>query len=231
MTKNMTQDLDDISVYACWTRLNETPEDIARMSMRFMKEFSTRIKLERWRPLEGEWDGTEAGLVEVIKRNPITDDDGEPIPGDGYYFTLNNDRGPLNTDFNVRTGTNRFNERVASPRFMQKYYHSEHASAGELWDASVHAAVMAFDPAFVTGQERAVLRLTRRGGWKISFGYRVWINDWVGAVTSHAEGLGVERLGNGTLIKVPDTWPAQQVVDALTETFQANNLDEVPIEW
>ena len=227
----MTQDLDDISVYACWTRLNETPEDIARMSMRFMKEFSTRIKLERWRPLEGEWDGTEAGLVEVIKRNPITDDDGEPIPRDGYYFTLNNDRGPLNTDFNVRTGTNRFNERVASPRFMQKYYHSEHASAGELWDASVHAAVMAFDPAFVTGQERAVLRLTRRGGWKISFGYRVWINDWVGAVTSHAEGLGVERLGNGTLIKVPDTWPAQQVVDALTETFQANNLDEVPIEW
>ena len=196
-----------------------------------MKEFSTRIKAGPWEPLKGEWDGTEAGLVEVIKRNPITDDDGEPIPGDGYYFTLNNDRGPLNTDFNVRTGTNRFNERVASPRFMQKHYHSEHASAGELWDASVHAAVTAFDPAFVTGQERAVLRMTRRGGWKISFGYRVWINDWVGAITSHAEGLDVERLGNGSLIKVPDTWPAQQVVDALTETFQANNLDEVPITW
>ena len=227
----MPHDLDDISVYACWVRLSETPEDIARMSMRFMKEFSTRIKLERWRPLEGEWDGTEAGLVEVVKRNPITDDDGEPIPGDGYYFTLNNDRGPLNTDFNVRTGTDRFNERVASPRFTQKYYRSDHASAGELWDASVRAAVTVFDPAFVTGQERAVLRMTRRGGWKISFGYRVWINDWVGAVTSHAEGLGVERLGDGTLIKVPDDWPAQRVVDALTETFQANNLDEVPIEW
>ena len=227
----MTHDLDDISVYACWTRLSETPEDIARMSMRFMKEFSTRIKTGPWEPLKGEWDGTEAGLVEVVKRNPITDDDGEPIPGDGYYFTLNNDRGPLNTDFNVRTGTNRFNERVASPRFMQKYYHSEHASAGELWDASVHAAVTAFDPAFVTGQERTVLRMTRRGGWKISFGYRVWINDWVGNVTSHAEGLTTERLGNGTLIRVPDDWPAQQVVDALTETFQANNLDEVPIEW
>ena len=78
----MTHDLDDISVYACWTRLNETPEDIAHRTMRFMKEFSTQINLERWRPLEGEWDGTEAGLVEVIKRNPVTDDDGEPIPGD-----------------------------------------------------------------------------------------------------------------------------------------------------
>ena len=87
----MTHDLDDISMYACWTRLNETPEDIARMSMRFMKEFSTRIKTGPWEPLEGEWDGTEAGLVEVIKRNPITDDDGEPIPGDGYSTTLNNE--------------------------------------------------------------------------------------------------------------------------------------------
>ena len=227
----MTHDLDDISVYACWTRLNETPEDIAHRTMCFMKEFSTRLETGPWEPLKSKWDGTEAGLVEVVKRNPITDDDGEPIPGDGYSITLNNDRGPLNTHFNVAAGEDQLFERIASPRLMQKYYRSVHASAGELWDASVHAAVTAFDPAFVTGQERAVLRMTRRGGWKISFGYRVWINDWVGKITSHAEGLTTERLGNGTLIRVPDTWPAQQVVDALTETFQANNLDEIPIEW
>ena len=227
----MTHDLDDISVYACWTRLNETPEDIAHRTMCFMKEFSTRIKTGPWEPLKSKWDGTEAGLVEVVKRNPITDDDGEPIPGDGYHFTLLNGAGPSNTHFNVAAGEDQLFERIASPCFTQKYYHSEHASAGELWDASVHAAVTAFDPAFVTGQERAVLRMTRRGRWKISFGYRVWINDWVGKITTHAEGLTTERLGNGTLIKVPDTWPAQQVVDALTETFQANNLDEVPITW
>ena len=227
----MAHDLDDISVYACWTRLSETPEDIARMSMRFMKEFSTRIKTGPWEPLEGEWDGTEAGLVEVIKRNPITDDDGEPIPGDGYSTTLNNDRGPLNTDFNVRAGTDRLIERIASPCFTQDFYRSKHASAGELWDASVHAAVTAFDPAFAVGQEMTILMMTRQDAWEIPFGYRVWINDWVGTVASHAEGLTTERLGNGTLIKVPDTWPAQRVVDALTETFQANNLDEVPITW
>ena len=227
----MTHDLDDISVYACWTRLNETPEDIARMSMRFMKEFSTQIKLDHWRPLRDEWDGTEEELVTAVKNNAVKTEEGKISRGAGYSITLLNGTDPLNTDFNVRAGTDRLNERVASPCFMQKYYYSEHASAGELWDASVHAAVTAFDPAFVTGQERAVLRMTRRGGWKISFGYRVWINDWVGTVTSHAEGLTTERLGNGTLIKVPDTWPAQQVVDALTETFQTNNLDEVPITW
>ena len=227
----MTHDLEDISVYACWTRLSETPEDIARMSMRFMKEFSTRIKTGPWEPLEGEWDGTEAGLVEVVIRNPITDDDGEPIPGDGYDIFLTNHNNPLDTSFSVRAGTDRLIERIASPKFSQDFYRSEHASAGELWDASVHAAVMAFDPAFVTGQEMTILMMTRRGEWKIPFGYRVWINDWVGKITSHAEGLTTERLGNGTLIKVPDTWPAQRVVDALTETFQANNLDEVPITW
>ena len=227
----MTQDLDDISVYACWTRLSETPEDIAHRTMRFMKDFSTRIKTGPWEPLEGEWDGTEEDLVTVVRNNAVRTEEGKISRGAGYSITLDNDRGPLNTHFNVSAGEDQLFERIASPCFTQKYYRSVHASAGELWDASVHAAVMAFDPAFVTGQERAVLRMTRRGGWKISFGYRVWINDWVGNVTSHAEGLTTERLGNGTLIKVPDTWPAQQVVDALTETFQANNLDEVPIEW
>ena len=227
----MTHDLDDISVYACWTRLSETPEDIAHRTMRFMKDFSTRIKTGPWEPLEGEWDGTEEDLVTVVRNNAVRTEEGKISRGAGYSITLDNDRGPLNTHFNVSAGEDQLFERIASPCFTQKYYRSVHASAGELWDASVHAAVMAFDPAFVTGQERAVLRMTRRGGWKISFGYRVWINDWVGNVTSHAEGLTTERLGNGTLIKVPDTWPAQQVVDALTETFQANNLDEVPITW
>ena len=227
----MTHDLDDISTRGCWTRLSETPEDIARMSMRFMQEFSTQIKLDRWRPLRDEWDGTEEDLVTVVKNNAVKTEEGKISRGAGYSITLLNGTDPLNTDFNVRAGTERLIKRIASPCFMQKYYYSEHASAGELWDASVHAAVTAFDPAFVTGQERAVLRMTRRGRWKIPFGYRVWINDWIGKITSHAEGLTTERLGNGTLIKVPDTWPAQQVVDALTTTFQANNLDEVPIEW
>ena len=227
----MTYDLDDISVYACWTRLNETPEDIARMSMRFMKEFSTRIKLERWRPLRDDWDGTEEDLATVVKNNAVRTEEGEISRGAGYSITLLNGTDILNTDFNVSAGEDQLFERIASPKFSQSFYRSVHASVGELWDASVRAAVTAFDPAFVTGQEMTILMITRRGGWKISFGYRVWINDWVGNVTSHAEGLTTERLGNGTLIRVPDDWPGQRVVDALTDTFQANHLDEVPIEW
>ena len=227
----MTHDLDDISVYACWTRLNETPEDIAHMSMRFMKDFSTQLEVGPWDVLEGEWDDTEEDLVKVVKNNAVRTEEGKISRGAGYSITLLNGTDILNTDFNVSAGEDQLFERIASPKFSQDFYRSVHASAGELWDASVRAAVTAFDPAFVTGQEMTILMMTRRGGWKISFGYRVWINDWVGNVTSHAEGLTTERLGNGTLIRVPDDWPAQRVVDALTDTFQANHLDEVPIEW
>ena len=76
----MTHDLDDISTRGCWIRLNETPEDIANRTMRFMKEFSTRIKTGPWEPLEGEWDGTEAGLVEVIKRTLLPTTTENPFP-------------------------------------------------------------------------------------------------------------------------------------------------------
>ena len=227
----MTHDLDDISVYACWTRLNETPEDIAHRTMRFMKEFSTRIKLDHWRLLRDDWDGTEEDLVTVVRNNAVRTEEGKISRGAGYSITLLNGTDILNTDFNVAAGDDQLFERIASPKFSQDFYRSVHASAGELWDASVHAAVTAFDPAFVTGQEMTILMMTRQDAWEIPFGYRVWINDWVGNVTSHAEGLTTERLDNGTLIRVPDDWPAQRVVDALTDTFQANHLDEVPIEW
>ncbi len=196
-----------------------------------MKEFSTRIKLEHWRPLRNDWDGTEEDLVTVVRNNAVRTEEGKISRGAGYSITLLNGTDILNTDFNVSAGEDQLFERIASPKFSQDFYRSVHASAGELWDASVHAAVTAFDPAFVTGQEMTILMMTRQDAWEIPFGYRVWINDWVGNVTSHAEGLTTERLGNGTLIRVPDDWPAQQVVDALTTTFQANNLDEVPIEW
>ena len=87
----MTHDLDDISVYACWTRLNETPEDIARMSMRFMQEFSTRIKTGPWEPLKGKWDGTEEDLVTVVKNNAVKTEEGKISRGAGYSTTMNNE--------------------------------------------------------------------------------------------------------------------------------------------
>ena len=232
----MTHELEGVFVYAPWSRLNETPEEIARRTSRFMEEFSSRVSVGRWRPIqeeEGEWDGTEAGLAGFIGNRIMRKDDGEPAPEGGYHFLLKTENDLLETLFTVTAGQSKTSESVYSPSFYQQFGwvpfpdpdQPPCVSAEFLWEASLRAVIPAFDPVFAVGQELDVIMEQEPEGWELPFGYRVWINERVGGVRACAEGLTVERLGNGTLIRVPDSWPAERVIDALTETFRSNDLD------
>ena len=232
----MTHELGDIFVYAPWSRLNETPEEIARRTSRFMEEFSSRVSVERWRPTqqeEGEWDGTEAGLAGFIGNRIMRKDDGEKAPEGGYHFLLETENDLLETLFTVTAGQSKILEPVYSPSFYQQFGwvpfpdpdQPPRVSADFLWEASIRAVIPAFDPNFAVGQELDVIMEQEPEGWLLPIGYRVWINERVGGVHACAEGLTVERLGNGTLIRVPDSWPAERVIETLTETFRSNDLD------
>ena len=232
----MTHELGDIFVYASWGRLNETPEEIARRTSRFMEEFSSRVSVGRWRPTqqeEGEWDGTEAGLAGFIGNRIMRKDDGEKAPEGGYHFLLETENDLLETLFTVTAGQSKILEPVYSPSFYQQFGwvpfpdpdQPPRVSADFLWEASIRAVIPAFDPNFAVGQELDVIMEQEPEGWLLPIGYRVWINERVGGVHACAEGLTVERLGNGTLIRVPDSWPAERVIETLTETFRSNDLD------
>lgn len=232
----MTHELGDIFVYASWGRLNETPEEIARRTSRFMEEFSSRVSVGRWRPTqqeEGEWDGTEAGLAGFIGNRIMRKDDGEKAPEGGYHFLLETENDLLETLFTVTAGQSKILEPVYSPSFYQQFGwvpfpdpdQPPRVSADFLWEASIRAVIPAFDPNFAVGQELDVIMEQEPEGWLLPIGYRVWINERVGGVRACAEGLTVERLGNGTLIRVPDSWPAERVIETLTETFRSNDLD------
>ena len=232
----VTHELEGVFVYAPWSRLNETPEEIARRASRFMEEFSSRVSVGRWRPIqeeEGEWNGTEAGLAGFIGNRIMRKDDGEPAPEGGYHFLLKTENDLLETLFTVTAGQSKTSESVYSPSFYQQFGwvpfpdpdQPPCVSAEFLWEASLRAVIPAFDPVFAVGQELDVIMEQEPEGWELPFGYRVWINERVGDVRACAEGLTVERLGNGTLIRVPDSWPAERVIDALTETFRSNDLD------
>ena len=232
----VTHELEGVFVYAPWSRLNETPEEIARRTSRFMEEFSSRVSVGRWRPIqeeEGEWDGTEAGLAGFIGNRIMRKDDGEPAPEGGYHFLLKTENDLLETLFTVTAGQSKTSESVYSPSFYQQFGwvpfpdpdQPPCVSAEFLWEASLRAVIPAFDPVFAVGQELDVIMEQEPEGWELPFGYRVWINERVGGVRACAEGLTVERLGNGTLIRVPDSWPAERVIDALTETFRSNDCD------
>ena len=232
----MTHELGDIFVYAPWSRLNETPEEIARRASRFMEEFSSRVSVGRWKPTqqeEDEWDGTEAGLAGFIGNRIMRKDDGEHAPEGGYHFLLETENDLLESLFTVTAGQSKILEPVYSPSFYQQFGwvpfpdpdQPPRVSADFLWEASIRAVIPAFDPIFAVGQELDVIMEQEPEGWLLPIGYRVWINERVGGVRACAEGLTVERLGNGTFIRVPDSWPAERVIDALTETFRSNNLD------
>ena len=232
----VTHELGDIFMYAPWSRLNETPEEIARRASRFMEEFSSRVSVGRWRPTqqeEGEWDGTEAGLAGFIGNRIMRKDDGEPAPEGGYHFLLKTENDLLETLFTVTAGQSKTSDSVYSPSFYQQFGwvpfpdpdQPPRVSADFLWEASIRAVIPAFDPNFAVGQELDVIMEQEPEGWELPFGYRVWINERVGGVRACAEGLTVERLGNGTLIRVPDSWPAERVIETLTETFRSNDLD------
>ena len=232
----MTHELGDIFVYAPWSRLNETPEEIARRASRFMEEFSSRVSVGRWKPTqqeEDEWDGTEAGLAGFIGNRIMRKDDGEHAPEGGYHFLLETENDLLETLFTVTAGQSKILEPVYSPSFYQQFGwvpfpdpdQPPRVSADFLWEASIRAVIPAFDPNFAVGQELDVILEQEPEGWLLPIGYRVWINERVGGVRACAEGLTVERLGNGTLIRVPDSWPAERVIETLTETFRSNDLD------
>lgn len=232
----MTHELGDIFVYAPWSRLNETPEEIARRASRFMEEFSSRVSVGRWRPTqqeEDEWDGTEAGLAGFIGNRIMRKSDGENAPEGGYHFLLETENDLLETLFTVTAGQSKTSESVYGPSFYQQFGwlpfpdpdQPPRVSADFLWEASIRAVIPAFDPIFAVGQELDVIMEQEPEGWLLPIGYRVWINERVGGVRACAEGLTVERLGNGTLIRVPDSWPAERVIETLTETFRSNDLD------
>lgn len=232
----MTHELGDIFVYAPWSRLNETPEEIARRTSRFMEEFSSRVSVGRWKPIqqeEDEWDGTEAGLAGFIGNRIMRKSDGEHAPEGGYHFLLETENDLLETCFSVTAGQSKILEPAYGPSFYQQFGwvpfpdpdQPPRVSADFLWEASLRAVIPAFDPIFAVGQELDVIMEQEPEGWLLPIGYRVWINERVGGVRACAEGLTVERLGNGTLIRVPDSWPAERVIETLTETFRSNDLD------
>ena len=232
----VTHEPGDIFVYAPWSRLNETPEEIARRTSRFMEEFSSRVSVGRWRPIqqeEDEWDGTEAGLAGFIGNRIMRKSDGEHAPEGGYHFLLETENDLLETCFSVTAGQSKILEPAYGPSFYQQFGwlpfpdpdQPPRVSADFLWEASIRAVIPAFDPIFAAGQELDVIMEQEPEGWLLPIGYRVWINERVGDVRACAEGLTVERLGNGTLIRVPDSWPAERVIETLTETFRSNDLD------
>ena len=219
-------------VAARWARTNETPEEIAQMTTKFINELSPEIDISEWGKPNGIRKVDANSIANYIKETDRLDDMSSPEL-DGYRLTLGVYDTPSTTDLltnlNINAGAAEIPRLIPSPSAMQTFYNSEWNGIKKLGMCSMTAMITAFDPVVVSFHD-AELNLCdpRRDSWAVPLGYYVWINDLIGPIKSFAPGLQVTHLKNGTLITVPDEWPAEIVAESLLETYSQNNIRDIP---
>lgn len=219
-------------VAARWVRTKETPEEIAQMTTKFINELSPEIDMSKWGKPNGIRSVDTNSIANYIEETDRLDDLSSPEL-DGYNLTLGVYDAPSTTDLltnlNINAGAAKIPRLFPSPSAMHTFYSSEWVGIKKLGMCSMAAMITAFDPVVVSFHD-AELNLCdpRRDSWAVPLGYYVWINDSVGPIKSFAPGLQVARLKNGTLITVPDEWPAEKVAESLLETYSQNNIRDIP---
>lgn len=231
--KEMSTPLHKLPVVAArWARTNETPEEIAQMTTKFINELSPEIDISEWGKPNGIRKVDANSIANYIKETDRLDDMSSPEL-DGYRLTLGVYDTPSTTDLltnlNINAGAAEIPRLIPSPSAMQTFYNSEWNGIKKLGMCSMTAMITAFDPVVVSFHD-AELNLCdpRRDSWAVPLGYYVWINDLIGPIKSFAPGLQVTHLKNGTLITVPDEWPAEIVAESLLETYSQNNIRDIP---
>lgn len=223
-------------VRAIWVASGETPEWIAKRTNALLAQLQQVLGVAWWSASRGDrWEGSAEALADIVRRNPARDafpdgqGDGEPLPSEGYAMVLTGSGSAVAVKVWIDGGSTGIGRRVPSHRLHIDLLETLPGGiSSEVADAVATAVASAWRPATLTLTDTAANRLARRGNLKIGAGYRTWISSEVGSITHVAEGLTVSELTGGTLISAPDTWPAEQVVAALTDTLNANGLDEVP---
>ena len=218
-------------VNAVWVGAGESPEWIATNLDALVGQLGDMLGIARWRTSKGKpWEGSPEVLADLIRSHVATDDRGQPEPESGYVCTVMGRGGPrAEVDVRISAGAIAPGRRL--PRHRLNIVMRQAAMGGvnsETADTLCAAVVETWRPATVVLSDRSVLRLASRGNWKIGVGYRLWLSAAVGAVSQLAEGLTAVSLGGGTLVSAPDEWPAERVVEAMTQTLAANDLDEIP---
>ncbi|OLT79680.1 hypothetical protein BKG58_19825 [Mycobacteroides abscessus subsp. abscessus] len=222
-------------VNSVWAATGESPEWIADRTDALLAQLGDTLGITHWDTSRSDrWEGSPAQLADIVRRNPVHEalpegEEGEVIPSEGYALVLSGVGSVAAAKVWIDAGSIGIGRRVPSHRLhIDLRETSPGGITSAVGDAVCAAVASAWRPATLTLTDSATNRLARRGGWKIGAGYRTWISSEVGTVSRVADGLTATELAGGTLISAPDDWTAEQVVAAMTETFAANGLDEVP---
>ena len=141
------------AVMAQWVRTNETPEEIAQMTARFLNELSPEIDMSKWGKPNGIRKVDANSIANYIKETDRLDDMSSPEL-DGYTLTLgvydDSSNVTLQTGLDINAGAAEIPRLFPSPSAMQTFYNSEWIGIKKLGICSMTAMITAFDPVVVT---------------------------------------------------------------------------------
>lgn len=221
----------DFVVTAKWARLGATPEWIAQQTNVLVDSVQATLGGASWRVVGPwcDWAGTADEKAAIVASQVNDGGAGEPQIVDGYAIALSAQDARLDVTVSIHAGAQSVGRRLPTHYSMLTVRpKAPGVVAAAQGDALVAAMVDAWSPLSVVLSTGGLNVLAKRGGWKISAGYRLWLSDVVGAVGEVAEGVTKSRLAGGWLLSVPDEWDAWRVVDAMAVTRELNGLDELP---
>ncbi|GAB2622392.1 hypothetical protein [Pseudactinotalea suaedae] len=213
---------------ATWARANEPVEWIAAATHRFVAGLLELLDVPEWITSDRiPWPTEETAQHQLITDNLVAYE-GRVAVGSGYGISLYGAELP-SPKMMIRAGAvdvgNRIPIHFAGLGFDPRY---TSAPPREVVDDLVALAVRAWNPLTVDFTTTAVHAEAGRSGWDVPVGYRLWTSPEVGTFSEVAEGLTVRPLEGGTLLSAPDDWGYLAVAEAMRQTLEANDLDEIP---
>jgi len=211
---------------AIWVAAGEPPEWIAARTDALLRQLGSAFDVEQWETWKGElWDGPPEALADIVRRWVMRDDAtvedprGATLPEEGYSLFISGAGPRVRLDVHISAGA------IAPGRRIPLHYLTIDlrelafgAVTGGTADTICATVAQTWEPSMFALADSSVNRTARRGNWKIGVGYRLWICAEVGTIVELAEGLASSSLAGGTLVSAPDDWPAERVVEAMTQS-------------
>ncbi|KAB1654846.1 hypothetical protein F8O01_13195 [Pseudoclavibacter chungangensis] len=215
-----------------WTRSHEPVAEIAASVRTVLDTVQHGLKTSAWRAvLNDRWHDVPRDLEPLVREKVVENDAGVKNPNLGYSGSFIAKADGIKVTVGYSAGSISVGRRL--PRhtcniILQTIGAGIRRLVSHDGDVLVEACVNAWNPdvAFLTSP--GLNRITNRQEWQVPDGYRLWLRDDVARIRDVPSGLSASPLGDGTLVRVPDSYEPDRVVAVMAKLRELNDLDMIP---
>ncbi|KAB1654845.1 hypothetical protein F8O01_13190 [Pseudoclavibacter chungangensis] len=223
---------DKVIAHCFWTRSREPVIEIAASVRTVLDMVQLGLQTSAWRAvLDDRWHDVPRDLEPLIEKKVVEDDNGEKDPELGYSGSFIAKADGIKVTVRYSAGSIAADQRVPTHKcniILQTIGAGIRRLVSHDGDVLVEACVKGWNPdmAFLTSP--GLTRTTSRRNWQVPDGYRLWLRNDVARIRDVPSGLSASPLGDGTLVRVPDSYEPDRVVAVMAKLRELNDLDTIP---